>query len=43
VFREMLADPATKHLIFFAMVSFLGVLWVGYLYILKKRALDWKS
>lgn len=43
VFREMLADPATTNLVFFAMVSFLGVLLVGYLYILKKRALDWKS
>ena len=43
VFREMLADPGTTNLIFFAMVSFLGVLFVGYLYIVKKRALDWKS
>jgi NADH-quinone oxidoreductase subunit A len=43
VFREMLADPGTANLIFFAMVSFLGVLFVGYLYIVKKRALDWKS
>ena len=26
-----------------AMVSFLGVLFIGYLYALKKRAFDWKS
>ena len=43
VYRELLADPATTNLIFFAMVSFLGVLFVGYLYIVRKRALDWKS
>ena len=43
VFREMLGEPGTANLIFFAMVSFLGVLFVGYLYIVRKRALDWKS
>lgn len=43
VFRDMLKDPATKNLIFAAMISFLGVLFVGYLYALKKKALDWKS
>ncbi len=43
VFRDMLKDPATANMIFFAMISFLGVLFVGYLYIVKKRALDWKS
>jgi NADH:ubiquinone oxidoreductase subunit 3 (subunit A) len=26
-----------------AMVSFLAILFVGYLYVVKKRALDWKS
>jgi NADH:ubiquinone oxidoreductase subunit 3 (subunit A) len=26
-----------------AMLSFLGILLVGYLYALKKRAFDWKS
>ncbi|MEK7686199.1 MAG: NADH-quinone oxidoreductase subunit A [Verrucomicrobiota bacterium] len=43
VYRPMLADPATKNLIFVAMVSFLGILLVGYLYAWKKRAFDWKS
>jgi NADH-quinone oxidoreductase subunit A len=43
VYREMLQDPATKNLILGAMVSFLGILFVGYLYALKKRAFDWKS
>jgi NADH-quinone oxidoreductase subunit A len=43
VYRSMLADPATKDLILLAMVSFLGVLFVGYFYALKKRAFDWKS
>ena len=41
VYREMLKDNA--NLIFGAMVSFLGVLLVGYLYALKKGAFDWKS
>jgi NADH-quinone oxidoreductase subunit A len=40
VYREMLADQA--NLIFGAMLSFLGVLSVGYLYALKKGAFDWK-
>jgi NADH-quinone oxidoreductase subunit A len=43
VYRDMLKDPATRDLILFAMLSFLGVLFVGYLYALKKRAFDWKS
>lgn len=43
VYRKLLADPATANMIFFAMVSFLGVLFVGYLYALKKRAFDWRS
>jgi NADH:ubiquinone oxidoreductase subunit 3 (subunit A) len=28
--------------IFFSMISFLGVLFVGYIYALKKGALDWQ-
>lgn len=43
VYREMLKDPATRHLILLAMLSFLGVLLAGYLYALKKRAFDWKG
>ena len=42
VFKPMLADPATKNLILFSMVSFLGILFVGYLYALKKHAFEWK-
>lgn len=41
VYKEMLRDHA--NLIFGSMVSFLGVLFVGYIYALKKRAFDWKS
>ncbi len=43
VYRDMLADPATRNLILGSMVSFLGILFVGYVYALKKRAFDWKS
>lgn len=42
VYREMLSDPATKNLILGAMVSFLGILFVGYIYALKKKAFEWK-
>ena len=41
VYREMLKENA--NLIFGAMVSFLGILFVGYIYALKKQAFDWKS
>ena len=43
VYRDMLADPGMKNLIFASMISFLGVLFVGYIYAVKKRAFDWKS
>jgi NADH-quinone oxidoreductase subunit A len=43
VYRSMLADPATANLIFFSMLSFLGILFIGYLYALKKRAFDWRG
>ena len=44
VYRKMLQeDQATRDLILAAMISFLAVLFVGYLYALKKRAFDWKS
>jgi NADH:ubiquinone oxidoreductase subunit 3 (subunit A) len=39
----MLADPATRNMILGSMVSFLGILFVGYIYALKKKAFDWKS
>ena len=41
VYREMLKENA--NLIFGSMVSFLGILFVGYIYALKKKAFDWKS
>jgi NADH-quinone oxidoreductase subunit A len=41
VYRDMLRDHA--GLIFGSMASFLGVLWVGYIYALRKKAFDWKS
>jgi NADH-quinone oxidoreductase subunit A len=43
VYRDLLGDPATKQLILWSMVSFLGVLFVGYFYALKKGAFEWKS
>jgi NADH-quinone oxidoreductase subunit A len=43
VYKDMLKDPATRNLILGAMISFLGVLFIGYIYALKKRAFDWKS
>jgi len=41
VYRTMLKDNAA--MIFGSMISFLGVLFVGYIYALKKGAFDWKS
>jgi NADH-quinone oxidoreductase subunit A len=38
VYREMLHDGPG---IFYAMFSFIGILIVGYLYALKKKAFDW--
>jgi len=43
VYRTMLADPATRNLIFVSMALFLVILFVGYVYALKKRAFDWKQ
>jgi NADH-quinone oxidoreductase subunit A len=43
VYRDMLKDPATRHLIFGSMLVFMAILLVGYIYALKKRAFDWKS
>lgn len=43
VYKSMLADPATKNMIFVAMLSFLGILFVGYIYALKKKAFDWRT
>jgi NADH-quinone oxidoreductase subunit A len=43
VYKDMLAEPATRNMILGSMLSFLGILFVGYLYAVKKRAFDWKS
>jgi NADH-quinone oxidoreductase subunit A len=43
VYKDMLADPATRNLIFGSMISFLGILSAGYVYAVKKKAFDWKS
>ena len=43
VYRDMLADHATRNLILGSMVSFLLILFAGYFYALKKKAFDWKS
>jgi NADH-quinone oxidoreductase subunit A len=41
VYKDMLKENA--NLIFGSMISFLGILFAGYIYALKKRAFDWKS
>jgi NADH-quinone oxidoreductase subunit A len=41
VYKEMLVDSA--NLIFLSMMSFLGVLIVGYIYAVKKKAFDWQD
>ena len=41
VYRDMLQTDA--NLIFGAMISFLGILFIGYVYALKKGAFDWKQ
>ena len=43
VYRDMLADHATRNLILGSMISFLGILFAGYIYALKKKAFDWRS
>ncbi len=42
VYKDMLADHATRNLIFGSMLSFLIILFAGYLYALKTKAFDWK-
>jgi NADH-quinone oxidoreductase subunit A len=41
VYRDMLKTNA--NLIFGSMLSFLGVLFIGYIYAVKKGAFDWKK
>jgi NADH-quinone oxidoreductase subunit A len=41
VYKPMLREQ--PNLIFVAMLTFLGILFVGYLYAVKKRAFDWRN
>jgi NADH-quinone oxidoreductase subunit A len=41
IYKTMLAENAS--MIFGSMLSFLAILFVGYIYALKKGAFDWKS
>ena len=41
IYRDMLKDSG--GLILGSMISFLVILFVGYIYAVKKRAFDWKS
>lgn len=41
IYRDMLA--VNPNLIFGSMISFLAVLFVGYIYAMKKGAFDWKK
>jgi NADH-quinone oxidoreductase subunit A len=43
VYRDMLAEHATRNLIFGSMISFLLILFVGYIYAIKKDALNWRE
>jgi NADH-quinone oxidoreductase subunit A len=43
IYKQMLREPRTADMIFGSMVTFLGILFVGYVYALKKRAFDWKT
>jgi NADH-quinone oxidoreductase subunit A len=40
IYREMIAESTT---ILWSMLSFVSILMVGYVYALKKGALDWKN
>ena len=42
VYKKLLATPGQSALIFGSMISFLGILLVGYIYAVKKNAFDWK-
>jgi NADH-quinone oxidoreductase subunit A len=43
VYKDMLADHATRNMLLGSMISFLGILFAGYLSALKTKAFDWKS
>jgi NADH-quinone oxidoreductase subunit A len=41
VYRDLLDEHA--NLIFGSMMTFLGILFVGYVYLVRKRAFDWRN
>ena len=41
VYKDMLAQGMT--VVFYSMLSFLGVLFVGWIYAVKKAAFEWKD
>jgi NADH-quinone oxidoreductase subunit A len=43
VYRDFLAKPVGGSIIFWSMLCFVGILTVGYIYAIKKGALDWKK
>ena len=43
VYRDMLAEHATRNLILGSMISFMLILFAGYIYAVQKKALDWKN
>jgi NADH-quinone oxidoreductase subunit A len=43
VYKQMLADHATRDVVFGSMISFLVILFAGYIYAVKKKAFDWRS
>jgi NADH-quinone oxidoreductase subunit A len=42
IYRDLLRGE-NANVIFASMISFLGILFAGYLYAVKKQAFDWKS
>jgi NADH-quinone oxidoreductase subunit A len=43
VYKQMLAEHATRNLVLGSMVSFLLILFAGYVYALKRKAFNWKG
>ncbi len=43
VYRDLLAEHTLRNLALGSMLSFLGILFAGYVYAVKKKAFDWKT
>ncbi|MBI5822069.1 MAG: NADH-quinone oxidoreductase subunit A [Verrucomicrobia bacterium] len=41
VFKSLLKEPGTGAQVFFSMLAFIGILFIGFIYALKKGAFDW--